>query len=58
MHRNLLIFCVVVLFVGAIIALNIRSVESQSDMAQRGKYLVDAVGCVRILSYTARRCRI
>ena len=43
MHRNLLIFCVVVLFVGAIIALNIRAVESQSDMAQRGKYLVDAV---------------
>ena len=43
MHRNLLIFCVVVLFVGAVIALSIRSVESQSDMAQRGKYLVDAV---------------
>ena len=43
MHRNLLIFCVVALFVGAVIALNIRSVESQSDMVQRGKYLVDAV---------------
>ena len=43
MHRNLLIFCVVALFVGAIIVLNIRSVESQSDMVQRGKYLVDAV---------------
>ena len=43
MHRNLLIFCVVVLFVGAVIALSIRSVESQSDRAQRGKYLVDAV---------------
>ena len=43
MHRNLLIFCVVVLFVGAVITLSIRSVESQSDMAQRGKYLVDAV---------------
>lgn len=44
MHRNLLIFCVVVLFVGAIIALNINSVESQSDKVQRGKYLVDTVG--------------
>ena len=43
MHRNLLIFCVVVLFVGAIIALSIRSVESQGDMVQRGKYLVEAV---------------
>ena len=43
MHRNLLIFCVVVLFVGAVIALNIRAVESQSDRVQRGKYLVDAV---------------
>ena len=43
MYRNLIIFCVVVLVVGAIIALNIRSVESQSDMVQRGKYLVDAV---------------
>jgi len=29
--------------VGAIIALSIRAVESQSDMVQRGKYLVDAV---------------
>ncbi len=43
MYRNLLIFSVVVLVVGTIIALNIRSVESQSDMVQRGKYLVDAV---------------
>ena len=43
MHRNLLIFCVVVLLVGTIITLSIRSVESQSDMVQRGKYLVDAV---------------
>jgi len=33
-----------VLFVGAVIALSINSVESQSDMVQRGKYLVDAVG--------------
>ena len=43
MYRNLLIFCVVVLFIGAIIALSIRAVESQGDMVQRGKYLVDAV---------------
>ena len=43
MYRNLLIFCVVVLFVGALITLGIRSVESQGDMVQRGKYLVDAV---------------
>ena len=44
MHRNLLIFCTVVIFVGSIIALSINSVESQSDMVQRGKYLVDAAG--------------
>lgn len=43
MHRNLLIFCVIALLVGAVIALSIRSVESQSDRVQRGKYLVDAV---------------
>ena len=44
MHRNLLIFCTVIIFVGSIIALSINSVESQSDMVQRGKYLVDAAG--------------
>jgi mono/diheme cytochrome c family protein len=44
MPRNFLIFCAAVLLVGVIIALNINSVESQSDMVQRGKYLVDAVG--------------
>ena len=44
MHRNLLIFCTVGLLAGAVIALNINSVESQSDMVQRGKYLVDTVG--------------
>ena len=43
MHRNLLIFCVIALFVGAIIAMNISTVQSQSDMVHRGKYLVDAV---------------
>lgn len=44
MHRNLLIFCATLLFIGAIIALSINSVESQSDRVQRGKYLVDTVG--------------
>ena len=44
MPRNLLICCTAVLLVGAVIALNINSVESQSDAVQRGKYLVDAVG--------------
>ena len=44
MHRNLLIFCGTLLFVGAIIALSINSVQSQSDRVQRGKYLVDTVG--------------
>ena len=44
MHRNLLIFCAAVLLVSAVIVLNINSVESQSDMVQRGKYLVDTVG--------------
>ena len=44
MHRNFLIFCATLLFTGAIIALSINSVQSQSDMVQRGKYLVDTVG--------------
>ena len=44
MPRNLLIFCTVVLLVGAVIALNTNLVESQSDAVQRGKYLVDTVG--------------
>lgn len=44
MPRNFLIFCTAVFLVGALIALNINSVESQNDMAQRGKYLVDTVG--------------
>lgn len=44
MPRNFLIFCTTVLLVGAVIALSINSVESQGDMVQRGKYLVDSVG--------------
>ena len=44
MPRNFLICCTAVFLVGAVIALNINSVESQSDMVQRGKYFVDTVG--------------
>ena len=44
MYRNFLIFCATLLVVGSIIALSINSVQSQSDMVQRGKYLVDTVG--------------
>ena len=43
MRRKLLIFGITILFIGVIIAINIRSVESQSDTVERGKYLVDAV---------------
>ena len=43
MRRKLLIFGLMVLFIGAIIAIGIRSVDSQNDMVTRGKYLVDAV---------------
>ena len=44
MHRNITIFGVTIIFIGAIIALSLRSVQSQNDMAQRGKYLVDTIG--------------
>ena len=43
MRRNLLIFGVTILFIGAVTAIGIRSVDSQNDMVERGKYLVDAV---------------
>ncbi len=43
MRRKLLIFGLTILFIGVIIAISIRSVESQGDMVERGKYLVDAV---------------
>ncbi|MDE0484097.1 MAG: c-type cytochrome [Candidatus Poribacteria bacterium] len=43
MHRKLFIFGLTILFIGVIIAISIQSVESQNDMVERGKYLVDAV---------------
>ncbi len=43
MHRTLLIGCLIILCLGLIISINIRSVESQNDTVERGKYLVDAV---------------
>ena len=43
MNRNLLILGLTVLFLGTFVVIGIRSVQSQSDMVQRGKYLVDAV---------------
>ncbi len=44
MRRNYIIVCTMGVLVAAAIALNINNVESQSDMIQRGKYLVDTVG--------------
>ena len=43
MNRKLLIFGLTILFIGVIIAISIQSVESQNDMVERGKYLVEAV---------------
>lgn len=43
MRQKLLIFGLTVLFIGVIIVISIQSVESQNDMVERGKYLVDAV---------------
>ena len=43
MRRSFLILGLMVLFIGTIITISIRSVESQNDMAERGKYLVEAV---------------
>lgn len=43
MRQKLLIFGLTVLCIGVIIAISIQSVESQNDMVERGKYLVDAV---------------
>ncbi len=44
MRRKLLIFVLPIFFIIAIIAIGIRSVDSQADNVERGKYLVDAVG--------------
>ena len=42
MYRQLIFGCFMILGLGLIIIINIRSVES-NDMVERGKYLVDAV---------------
>ena len=44
MNRNLLISGFTLLCVGTLIVISVRSVRSQSDTVQRGKYLVDTVG--------------
>ena len=44
MNRNLLILGLTLLFVGTVVAIAVRSVQSQGDVAQRGRYLVDTVG--------------
>ena len=43
MNRNLLISGLILLFLGTVVVIGVRSVQSQGDMVQRGKYLVDAV---------------
>ena len=43
MNRKLLILGLIVFFAGAFLVIAIRSVQSQNDMVERGKYLVDAV---------------
>ena len=43
MNRNFLISGLTLLFLGTLIVIGVRSVQSQGDMVQRGKYLVDAV---------------
>ena len=44
MNRNLLILGLILLFVGTLVVIGVRSVQSQGDVVQRGKYLVDTVG--------------
>ncbi len=43
MHRKLFICGLTIFFIATIITINIRSVDSQNDMVERGKYLVNAV---------------
>lgn len=43
MRRKLLILGLTILCLSVIITINIRSVESQNEMVERGKYLVEAV---------------
>ena len=44
MNRNLLISGLILLFVGTLVVIGGRSVQSQGDTVRRGKYLVDTVG--------------
>lgn len=43
MSRKLLILSLPIFFAGTLLVIAIRSVQSQNDMVERGKYLVDAV---------------
>ena len=43
MNRNLLISGLILLLLGIPVVIGVRSVQSQGDRVQRGKYLVDAV---------------
>ena len=44
MNRNLLILGFTLLCVGVLAVISVRSVRSQGDRVQRGKYLVDTLG--------------
>ncbi len=44
MKRNIVIFGVTLFFIGTLIVLIINRAQSQSDVVQQGKYLVDTVG--------------
>ena len=44
MNRNLLISGLTLLFVGTLVVIGVRSVQSQADTVRRGKYLVDTLG--------------
>ena len=44
MRRSFLIITVSLIFLCAVITFGIRSVDSQNEIVERGKYLVDAVG--------------
>lgn len=44
MNRNLLVLGLTLLFVGTLVVIGVRSVQSQGDMVRRGKYLVDTLG--------------
>ncbi len=44
MSRKLVIFGLTLFFIGTLIVFSMNRAQSQSDMVQRGKYLVDTVG--------------